>query len=85
MQKLLCAVGVAPARPLAAAGAYLRVRALAKLRACIQFFQRTYLQRRWFSSYNIHCKATLFPACGRGRGGFLVGKAVIVLDAGSEL
>lgn len=82
MQKRLCAVGVVPARPLAVAGAYLRVRALAKLRACIQFFQQTYFQQYEFPSYNIHYKATLFPAFGRGRGGFLVGKVVIVLDAG---
>jgi len=36
------------------------------------------------SSYNIHLKATLFPAFARGRGGFLVGKAVIVLDVCSS-
>nr|CAQ76590.1 hypothetical protein pGDT4_0079 [Yersinia pseudotuberculosis] len=62
---------------MAAVGAYLRVRALAKLRACIQDLQLTYFQRHKFSSYNIHCKATLFPAFGRERGGFSVAKGLL--------
>ncbi|TPG56800.1 hypothetical protein EAH77_22260 [Ewingella americana] len=75
----MCAVGVVPTRPVAAVGAYLRVRALAKLRACTQNFQQSYFQRYQFSSYNIHYKATLFRAFGPGRGGFSGGRRGCVL------
>jgi hypothetical protein len=53
------------------------------VRVLISFSNTAYSNS--IGNYNIHYKATLFPACGRGRGGFLVGKAVIVPDAGAEL